>query len=422
MKKSWVATEAIDHQGTKRLLEPLADLLGEIRRGGEYTDAVFSARGMSALIEAQTGLSVKFTIIDLPFIDASVRIPQLDKNHPLIANFLRIYATNDDMESVQKFVKGRFAGMYDRKDGKVYGDFTKITCPINLTTGLLKDESFHDHEIAAIILHELGHISSYFERLIDLVSANYAITTATEKILKLERNIDRVELLLEFDKYTGVTVPDKETIVSSDNRGTIYTHLICEVVKQRRNEEGDELYSYRAFEFSADQFAVRHGAGKYLVTSLDKIHRKQWLNPSYISWPLHVMLSIIRVLGFMALVKVQMSTNPFTLIATIGVLLTARPLNKIYDDPRERFDRIDREMVSELKNRQLTQERRDQILSDLYVVREASQYVKDKPGVVETIWAYVIPSGNDSRKRIEFQQSLERLANNNLFYAAAKLS
>lgn len=421
MKKSWVAAEAIDPQRADKLFEPLAALLGDIRRGGVFTDDVFAQMGVASLIEDKTGISVKFHILNHPFIDASVRIPQLDKNHPLIANFTRTYATNDDLESVRKFVKGRFSGMYDRKDGKVYGDFTKLTCPVHLSTGLLKDASFSDHELAAIILHELGHLSSYFERLIDLVSANYAITAAVERILKLERNTDRIEVLMDFDKHTGISVPDKESVVSSDNRGTLHTHLVCEVMKQRRNEEGDEIYSYRAFEFSADQFASRHGAGKYLVTALDKIHRKQWLNPSYISWPLHVVIELIKTVATIANVVIAGYLNPFAMIAIIAVMLSARPLNKLYDDPRERFDRIDREMVSELKNRNMSEHRRKEILADLEAIRGISALVKDKSSTIEAIWSYVIPSGNESRKRIQFQQSLERMANNDLFVAAATL-
>lgn len=420
MKKSWVAAEAIDFQSSAKLFEPLAAMIGEIRRAGEFTDAVFAERGMPSLIEDHTGISVKFNIINLPFVDASVRVPQLDKNHPLWANFMRIYATNDDLESVRKFVKGRFSGIYDRKDGKVYGDFTKLTSVVNLSTGLLKNNKFSDHEIAAIILHEMGHLSSYFERLIDLVSANYAITAAVERILKLERNVDRIEVLLDYDKHMGITVPDKETVVTSDNRGTLHTHLVCETMKQRRNEEGDEVYSYRAFEFSADQFAVRHGAGKYLITSLDKLHRSQWLNPAYMSWPLHVTIELLKTVAFIASTAVAAYGSPLTLIANIGMLLAARPMDKLYDDPRERFDRIDREMVSELKNRSLAPYRREEILADLDAIRAISKVVKDKPTLFEAMWLYVIPSGNESRKRMEFQQSLERLANNDLFAAAAK--
>ena len=420
MKKSWVAAEAIDFQNAAKLFEPLADLIGEIRRAGVFTDTAFAERGAPSLIENHTGLSVKFNIINLPFVDASVRVPQLDKNHPLWANFMRVYATNDDLESVRKFVKGRFAGIYDRKDGKVYGDFTKLTSVVNLSTGLLKSSKFSDHEIAAIILHELGHLSSYFERLIDLVSANYAITAAVERILKLERNVDRVEVLLDYDKYMGISVPDKETIVTSDNRGTLHTHLVCETMKQRRNEEGDEVYSYRAFEFSADQFAVRHGAGKYLVTSLDKLHRSQWLNPAYISWPLHITIELLKTVAQLTLVTFAAYTSPLTLIANRAMLLAARPMDKLYDDPKERFDRIDREMVSELKNRNLAPYRRDEILADLEAIRSISKLVKDKPTFFEAVWLYVIPSGNESRKRMEFQQTLERLTNNDLFTTAAK--
>lgn len=425
MKKQWlngVATEAIAHQGKSKLFDVIAASIEELRSAGDFSDEAVAKLGLSARIEAMSGIATKFHIIRAPFYNAAVQPPQLDKNHPMIANILRTMASNEDLDTVKKFSGNKLIGTVDKTDGRVYGGFSKLVCPVYLTTALLEDKTFTHRELASIILHELGHVFAYFERLIDLVTMNYAIHTAVERMLKLESMVDRVEVLSEFDKYTGVEIPDKETVATSNVKGTIYTHLACESVKQRRNVEGDETYSYRGFEFSADQYATRHGAGAELVTALDKIERKMWLNPSYISWPLHIMVELVKVTVYVIGGVLAAKSNPFTLIGTIGILIAARPMNKLYDDPEDRFKRIEGEMVSELKNRQITDERRKQVLTDLDIVREVSKQVSSKRSFWEATWAYVIPSGNAARKRMEFQQQLEGMSNNDLYVASALFS
>ncbi|AQT28174.1 putative virion structural protein [Vibrio phage pVa-21] len=422
MTKPWlkgVAAEAIDHQGKSKLFDVIAGAIEELRAGGDYSDEAVAKLGLAARIEDLSGIATKFHIVRAPFHNAAVQPPQLDKNHPMIANILRMMASNEDLETVKKFSGNKLIGTVDKSDGRVYGGFSKLVCPVYITTALLEDKTFSNREISAIILHELGHVFAYFERLIDLVTMNYAIYTAAERMLKLESVVDRVEVLSEFDKYTGVKIPEKETVAKSNEKGTVYTHLACESIKQRRNVEGEEVYSYRGFEFSADQYATRHGAGAELVTALDKIERKVWLNPSYISWPMHIMVELIKVTVYVIGSVLAAQSNPFTLFGTLGLLIAARPMNKLYDDPAERFKRIEGEMVAELKNRQLTEDRRQQVLTDLDIVREVSKQVSTKRSFWEATWAYVIPSGNASRKRMEFQQQLERMTNNDLYVASA---
>lgn len=423
MKKAWVKTnvavEAINHQGRSKLYDVIATSIEEIRAGGDYSDEAIAKYGLSSRIEDLCGIATKIHVTRSPFHNAAVQPPQLDKNHPMIANIIRMMASNEDLDTVKKFSGNKLIGTVDKSDGRVYGGFSKLVCPMFITTGLLEDLNFTHREVASVILHELGHIFAYFERLIDLVTMNYAIYTSVEHILKLESTVDRMEILAEFDKYTGIEIPDKETVASSNEKGTIYTHLSCEAIKQRRNAEGEEVYSYRGFEFSADQFATRHGAGADLVTALDKIERKTWLNPSYMSWPLHIMLELFKVTFYVMGIVLAAKAQPFALVGILGALIASRPMNKLYDDPYDRFKRIEGEMVAELKNRQLTEDRRQQVLADLETVRDISKDVSTKRSFWEATWAYVIPAGNDSRKRTEFQQQLERMSNNDLYIASS---
>ncbi len=422
MSKKWVndgvAVEAIDHQGQSKLFDGIAKIIEEVRQAGELTDEAFAKHGLASLIEDACGIAIKVSVVMSPFNGAAIEVPSLDKNHPLIAGIIRHFASNHDLERVKKLNGNKFFGVVDKEDSKVYGVFTKLVCPMYLTSNLLGDDQFSPREIAAIVLHELGHVFSYYERLVDVVTGNYLILAASEKMFKLDSVVDRIEVISEFDKYAGVKIPDKETVAKSNDKGAVYAHLSCEMVKQRRNVEGDEVYSYRGFEFSADQFATRHGAGAELVAAVDKLERATWLNPSYISWPLHIAKEISKVLGLLFATSVPFLTIPMLACGLI-VILAARPMDRLYDEPHARLKRIEREMVAELKNRQLTTFRREQVLGDIETVREYTEIVNDKRTLFETIWAYVIPAGNESRKHMEFQQSLERLTSNDLYVASA---
>jgi hypothetical protein len=102
------------------------------------------------------------------------------------------------------------------------------------------------------------------------------------------------------------------------------------------------------------------------------------------------------------------------------ILVCARPLEKIYDDPKERLARIRREMVGELKLT-ITDKRRKEIVQDLATLDYLLSKMDDKANILEAIWKYVIPTGRKTVAKKEFQQSIERLANNDLFVSAAKL-
>lgn len=410
-----VGVEAIAYQTTK-FYDELTELVEQFRKANVYTTQEAAKMGIPKLIEDYTGLSVRIDIESSWSPNAMIRIPDMDKNHPMLNNFYRGWFTNNDMHTISKMVNDKFTGVIDRKNSKVAGHFSKITAPLYLTTALLKSEKFSASEIAAIMLHELGHLYTFFERIIDLVSINYAAWSAAERIMKTEQDADRVVILTEFSNAVNADLIDKETMAKMDGKDVIFTHLVCETVKNRRNEEGDMVYSYRGYEFSSDQFAVRHGAGADLGSALDKVYRAQFLNPSYISWPTHVAIQSIGFLYQVLMASTGVAGGLFVAL----FLLAARPMNKTYDDPRQRMERIKREMVGELKLK-LSDERRRQLVQDIEAIDTMMSNVNDKAEWLEAIWKYLIPAGRSNQAKMEFQQSLERLANNNLFFQAARL-
>lgn len=410
-----VGLEVIDYQ-TTAFFKQLTDKIEQWKTSAIFTPEEANRLGIANLIEEHTGLSVRIDIDQGNYPNAMVRIPSMDKNHPMLNGFLRAWYTNDDTHTITKLVNDKFTGVVDRKRGRVSGHFSKITAPLFLTKALLTSPKFVASQIAAIVLHELGHLYTFFERIIDITSINYAAWTATQRIIKTENDADRIAILTDYSKTVDVALRDSETIIVGQDSDQIFLHLVTETLKNRRNEEGDMIYALRGYEFSCDQFAVRHGAGKELATALDQIYRAQFLNPSYNSWPLHVALNI----GSALLTLLSLTGGPAGIILTTLALLTARPMNKVYDDPRQRMERIRREMVGELKL-DLSAERRRQLVEDIAGVDDMMKVIVDKAGWLEAVWKYLVPAGRSNQAKMEFQQSLERLGSNDLFLQSAKI-
>lgn len=415
-----IGNEAIDYQYNSKLKSRLIDCLRDFRAKGIYTSEAFAQSGIQKIILEETGLNIMPRIDKADYPNAYVYIPDIDKNNPIMVNFLRGWRSNSDLTTVMNFTNGKFDGLVDRKTGKVHGTFSKMAVPIYLTRGLISERNnFTIEEIAAVLGHELGHVWSYYERLIDLVSMNYAAAVTADRVLKTSRDEDRVILLTEYEKVTDTKLAEKETIANSESGRVIYTHLVSETVRNRRNVEGDEIYSYRGFEFSSDQFCTRHGFGAELSTGLARIY-SDYNHSSSISWTAFIIINALSALITLTALGVLVFAGQwFLAIFSTLCILSFNPNEKIYDDPKQRIIRIRNEVIGSLKT--ASKEQKLEIVAQIAAIDEIANDLEDKADWHAAIWKYLIPSGRKTWSSMEFQQTMESLMNNELFAAAAKL-
>ena len=428
-----IGNEAIAYQHDSALHNQLTDLVIGMRALGTYTQDIANREAAETAVFKASGISIRLDIVSSVVPNAGVYVPDLDKNHPILNNYMRGYRANTDLAKVLNFTNGKFVGVVDKKKGKFLGDFSKMRIPVFITTALLSNEWFSPGEVAAAIMHEVGHVASYFERILDITSMNYAAAYVAERILKTGTDVERIKLISEFEKNTNTVIRDKETIVESENGQAIFTHLVLEATKQRRNEEGDEVYSFRGFEFSSDQFVTRHGAGRDLSTLIAKLDNMS-LGRSSQPWVLHIAIQLslagLAVAGIvMGSAAVGSIIMTFPNIQNIGLALlavlwilkaTGGDYVKIYDDPKERLVRIRNEMVGQLKEAETTAQR-EQLVHDIAFVTEAMKATVDKPTWYEFVRTYLPTDYRKEKNSREFQQTLEKLMNNDLFVAAATL-
>lgn len=417
MIKSWVATEAINYQGTAALFEPLVDKLKQLKATQNYTNEEAARIGIASLIYDKTGVSVSTQIVDLQYPQAAIQIPNLDRNHPLIADIIRWSAGDKSVATLKKIAAGDLVGVVDREKGKVYGALSKLVCPLYITTEFFTNEAFTMENLAATILHEVGHVFTYYEMLGDVCTKNYAVACAANDMFNKQTVSDRIKVLESYERILGSEIDDKKTVAEGTDKTATVTHLLCSATYERRNEDGSTVYSYRGFEFLADQFATRHGAGKYLGETVRKLAPL-----TATSATAHYATELFKFSTLVANIVFTATTYNFVFLAIQATyILMVRPMDKLYDDPLERIERIEREMRGELRDRKLSDVRRKQVLADIDAMVMVKEGVKDRKGIMDIIWEYVIPSGRSERKATEFQQELEKLTNNELYVAAARL-
>lgn len=149
-----------------------------------------------------------------------------------------------------------------------------------ITHGLIKLDSITDYEVAAILLHELGHVFHYYAMCGILHHTSYVMHVALES---------RAGGVLEKDRITLVTNACKSVDLPTD-----YVGAMCEVktpagaitmidiTSKAKMQSILKLKEYNARfeEYMADNFAMMHGAGSAIATGLRKM-RESATGPFY---------------------------------------------------------------------------------------------------------------------------------------------
>lgn len=407
------ALEAVKFQIQPILFEAITQNVKKIRAEKDYTPTSAASKELSAVIHRTTGLNVIVGYEESSETNASVYLPDLDRNHPIIIQGRKVHLGNREAISL---LRGSGAlqldGSVDILTGKVGGIYQEVECTIVLTTGLVEDVGFSHEEVAAILLHEMGHIMTYFEYIHRTVTTNYALLAVAEEITQSDTQ-KRIQLIDATSKHFNYEADDLEGLKDAKSKDVAYSILLTRHIRKTRSELGSNLYDRRGCEHLADQYAARMGAGSSLVTALAKFHRR---NPSRYSTAQFVLFEGMKV----ALVLLSsLVINPVVLVL---MMVAYDPTNKIYDDPEARMRRIRNELLGGMKNKALPKARRELLKKDLEIVDQAIVNYDDRRSFYEFLYTTFLPGTRKQTKQMVHQQELEALANNELFSKAMNLT
>lgn len=405
--------EAISQQ-SGALFAELTKAVGFLRTENTYTTESVKSSEIMDVVKAYTNMSIQFNIGN--YREAHIRLPMLDANHPFIRDYMRKYGSYDTGVQLIRALGGSATGGVSLKEGKVFGVYGDIVGYVCMGVGFFRDRRYSDSELAAIILHELGHLFTYFELLGSVVMTSHVISCAAKTMVDTEDYEKRLTVLKEAEQVLGIEVPDKDRVASKNKLVrslSTQVALITATSKTQRSETGNSIYEMRSCEQIADQFAARHGAAKDLVLALDRLYRDHY-DTSTMSMFEHVVIEVCKVIFFLC--AAILAPGP-----VIVWLVFFNPTHKIYDDPAQRVKLLKQQAINELKDKKLDDDRRDTILKDLDIMEEVEDGLDDKRSLLEVFWTTIIPSGVSAASQEKGAKQLEELINNQLFVQSAKL-
>ena len=421
--------ESISFQND-RLHRELTAIIDKYRTDSDGKARTEFEIAVAKAIKDVTNISFDISVGDMPMMTEP---PHIDKNSPLLEGYgwKDTTLSKKSLADVRKSKDKEVRGLLDLNAGWVDGYFADLP-PIKMwlnapmiygNKGLLyklfDGREYTSAEISAIILHEVGHVWSFYEHLVRFRTTNQILITMVRELDGTTDAGQREIIIKEAGEMMALEAVDAQEL-SKKNNTTIYTVIITNLARKNRSQSGVEGYDINSFEALSDQFATRHGAGRDLVTALDKlykgtIYRRGWVSYFFVEF---LKLAVLG-LGIFEVATGQL-WSAYTTFALLAGLLLADSHHDWYDKAGARFKRIRNDLVNELKSPDLPKEDSARIRQDIDVIDKVNENMKDHTQLVGLVYDYLIPTGVNKRKQIEFQQQLEDMASNKLFYYANK--
>lgn len=407
--------EAIKVQRNNVVFLSLAGKIEAFRKG-KINQGTLNKSGINKVIQDATHIDATVKLTEMDW-SAFVGVPKLDKNHPLTKGL--DMGTYGDEDALSLLFKGKdyIEGWVDLETAKVHGDFRKIPVTVYLGENMFNSTKLSSEELAAIILHEVGHVSVYFEQMAMTVGLNHAINTSVAAMFSPNRQMDKVKIVDGYAKLRNVTFEEKDALLTLESKEGVAAVMLQAEIQKTVSETGSNLYDATGFEFLSDQYSTRHGGGMALVTALDKMQRMN-RNPVYRNAATFYSLEMLKTIGFFGALSMG---GPATLLLGLTVVAT-NPHASTYDYPKDRADRIQRDLIEQLKNKKLDKDTKIALTDNLEVINQVTSAMTQRNSALQLVWKVFSPTTRKQLKQKEAQQEIEKLLANDMFASAAKFS
>ena len=272
MKKFSLGLETIDFQKDDTF-EQFTALFDDLKKSNfENTKLV---KQIKELTFKRFGINANVKIVTNFWIGTSVELPSFQLNHGLFSQAIRNFLkgakdADEDYQRLLKIKDFKRLNTVDLKNAKVTGIFNELVYAIYVDTEQLRH--LDSQECAAIYLHEVGHLFTYFEQMVKITTTNLVllnVASLTQSSLTYENKAMVFELaddILEVD-HTKIN----PNLVNNDK--AVATIYLSKIMYQTKSTTGSSWYDNVSTEQMADQFVSRLGGGRFLITGLDKLYK-----------------------------------------------------------------------------------------------------------------------------------------------------
>lgn len=412
--------ESIDYQKSHHLFEELALAVSELRKLPANKNALEIA-GITKIIHARTGLNLDGEYLP-HYFNASIMPPFLDARSPLTTYLVEgLKVTSKDRLGLDHS-KISDMGTIDLSKAYVTGVFSKVRGKLYVGRPVL--DLLTDRELAAVILHEVGHNFAFFEYITHTSTLAVNLNYCASELANTNDRKQRVKIIINTVKNLNTELDDPEALADSKSIKTVLSVILESYTRRVRSGTGSNFYDFRSYEALADQFATRQGGGKDLVVALDKINTA-FGNYSHKGTFGNAYEYISEVIGMVS-IPVMAYVSPIVgaiLALFVGILLISPfPPEGTYDDPVARLTRVKNELVGHLKDKTLLPEYQIKLQQDIEAIDEIIDRIGKTDTFLNKVWRVLTSYRRKNYRQIGFQQELEKLANNELFLSASKLA
>lgn len=376
------------------------------------TDTMLNNSKLSLILQEASGFN-KVTVASekRSAIDAYVNTLLISNMHVFHDNWRRQFIGNADSYALFRLCNNVLTGQIDLTTGMVSGDFSKIPIHIALGYGMLDPRfNFTAAEIAAIILHELGHTFTYLYTIHYTCTTNMVLALAAKAIVAAPDTNTKYAIMTDVANSLSIKIDNQAELTNYDKYENYFITMLGAYRNKVYDALGAEAYNTNMSEQLADMFAARHGAGAAMVTGLNKMIK--------MFDPTREEKKAARRSAVFAFVTLFPIAIPIFLVA----VYCNDFVSGAYDLDKDRFIRIRNEAIASLKDPALTSDEKKTILTEIDTINAVIKETDNAWTFAEKAAYLLRASQRKPMRQKRLLQDLEALTNNPLYVAAAKYS
>lgn len=375
----------------------------------QLPDSDFVLR-LSGIIKHHTGLKIDVVVDNY---QPCIEFPFVDKNNILINDWMRNLIDSHDGMKMIGTADNIVRGTVNLHTAKVTGVFTEVGAKMHLPFDMFSSSKFDASEIAAIMLHEVGHLFTMYEFMSRTVRTNQVLA-GLSKVLDKTGSIEEREIVFaKTAEALKLKKDDLPPLGTTSDKSYAELVIVSNLARQTKSELGANIYDMNTWEYLSDQFATRQGAGRECFTALAKLYKG---HREFRSTAMYIFVEAVKVL-----LLLLVPFGGFTLGSFVLMIMMDAEGDGTYDEPVARLRRIRGQIVENLKDRNLSKDDQKRLTDDIAVMDNFLATTNERRQLFGVITDFLSPWNNDSRRFVKLQKDLEGIALNDLFVKSAQL-
>lgn len=412
--------EVFKHQHDGSFFEELTEEIESIRdqvfewKDSEKLARVLSKSRLSKIIEKNTNLRINLGAIASYYPNAMAFLPLMDAYHPLQPSEVDSNEVDAAIFSKQlREAYGQLEVHVDFDKGWVEGEVTRKDYQIffHTSTFTLKDRHdewmFSSAEIAGVLLHEVGHLMTWFAYLGRTKYINHVLDETSRRLAQAQTQDQRVKVVATALDALELDEDEAEQMAKCEDETAAICLIASEIGSKPLSVSNAPLYDRHTIEAMAEQFAVRMGAGKEIATYNDKQAR--------------MMGEIVDVDKTVFHYRLLEMTAMVAILPVLPILFSIGPAADTHERYVENMERNRREIIAALKDPSLHEKHRERYQEQIDTIDKLLENAKTFRPLLVIIEETILPSIRRGKVRASHMRELERLVHNELYVSYNRL-